>query len=305
MDYYKRYMGDYGRDTSRLSMMEHGAYSLLLDDYYSTRTPLPEDLGELYRICRATTKQEQAAVGSVAKRFFPVGEDRLRHNKRADEEIVKWEAMAEENRERGKLGGRPKKNPDGNPSGNPAGYGQDNPEETRRVSGGLEKAAVSETRRKPFPNPNPNPEPETRSLSHSLHAQNARAGEGDSPNAAGEKAANGHANQPRGDDWDQLQSLKAAYPAGTYDQADWLDAQRSIARRIDDENYTWDQVIGGVKRYAAQQVAKGNIGTQFVKSPKAFFAGITGEHPRFVEPFPLPTAQERKHPEDTGWRPTE
>lgn len=44
MNYYRRYSGDYLRDTSKLSVLEHGAYSLLLDYYYSEETPLPLDL---------------------------------------------------------------------------------------------------------------------------------------------------------------------------------------------------------------------------------------------------------------------
>lgn len=104
MDYYKRYMGDYGRDTGRLSLIEHGAYTLLLDDYYSRREPLPPDLSALHRICRATTKGEQNAVDSVAKQFFPLSDDGLRHNWRADEEIAKWNELSTEAASSGKLG---------------------------------------------------------------------------------------------------------------------------------------------------------------------------------------------------------
>jgi uncharacterized protein YdaU (DUF1376 family) len=272
MDYYKRYMGDYQRDTGDLSLAQHGAFTVLLDHYYSVRKPLPAAMEKLHRLCRATTKAEQDAVESVVDEFFKLGPDGLRHNARADEEIAKWEEFAQENREKGKLGGRPKKNPSGNPSGNPPG----NPTgsgggqvETQRVSNGLGKGAVSETRTKPYPDPNPNPRP---ILSHSL-TQSARAGEA-----------------LRGDDFEQLQLAKGAYPIGTFDETDWLEAQRSIAQWVDTRSYTWDQVIGGIKRYAAQQAAKGNLDTQFVKSPKAFFAFHPTNLPRFLEQFPLPAA---------------
>ena len=36
MIFYKRYLGDYQRDTGHLSMLEHGAYTLLLDAFYAT-----------------------------------------------------------------------------------------------------------------------------------------------------------------------------------------------------------------------------------------------------------------------------
>jgi uncharacterized protein YdaU (DUF1376 family) len=162
MDYYKRYMGDYQRDTGDLSLAQHGAYSVLLDHYYSVRKPLPAAMEKLHRLCRATTKAEQDAVETIANEFFPVSSvDGLRHNWRADEEIEKWEEFAEENRQKGKLGGRPKKNPGGNPSGNPqgnpTGSGGDNPEETQRLSNGFEKGAISKPAQNPIQNPNPNP----------------------------------------------------------------------------------------------------------------------------------------------------
>lgn len=90
MNFYKRYMGDYGRDTAHLSLAEHGAYTLLLDHYYSTEQPLPADPAALFRICRAFDKLEQRAVLSVADAFFPKSEDGLRHNARADMEVKSW-----------------------------------------------------------------------------------------------------------------------------------------------------------------------------------------------------------------------
>lgn len=116
MNFYKRFMGDYQRDTGHLSLAEHGAYTLLLDHYYSTHAPLPEDLTALYRLCRAMTKGEQSAVKSVAEQFFPVEDDGLRHCARADIELSRWEAKAEANREAGKRGGRPKQKPTKNPN---------------------------------------------------------------------------------------------------------------------------------------------------------------------------------------------
>jgi uncharacterized protein YdaU (DUF1376 family) len=166
VDYYKRYMGDYQRDTSHLSLAEHGAYTVLLDHYYSRRRPLPGAMESLHRLCRATTKLEQGAVNAVADEFFLLEDDGLRHNQRADEEIEKWEQMAQENRERGKRGGRPKKNPNGNPGGNQSGFNGDNPDETQRVSSGFEKQAFS----KPAENPlqilsqKPKPEPHPQSV---------------------------------------------------------------------------------------------------------------------------------------------
>lgn len=89
MNFYKRYPADYGRKTARLTLAQHGAYTLLLDEVYSTEAPLPGAFDELYRICRAMSKPEQEAVRAVAEKFFPLGADGLRRNQRADEEIAK------------------------------------------------------------------------------------------------------------------------------------------------------------------------------------------------------------------------
>lgn len=114
MNYYKRYMGDYGRDTGTLSLAEHGAYALLMDHYYSTEEALPPAYEDLYRICRAMKKEEQTAVMKVADKFFPMFKDSLRHNDRIDKELTKYHAKAEQNRQNGKSGGRPKTNLDDN-----------------------------------------------------------------------------------------------------------------------------------------------------------------------------------------------
>lgn len=113
MNYYRRYMGDYAKKTAALSLAEHGAYTLLLDELYSTERPLPGDYESLFRLCRAMTKAEQDAVRSVADRFFPVGSDGFRTNQRASEEIAIAQPAIEASRTNGVKGGRPRKNPAG------------------------------------------------------------------------------------------------------------------------------------------------------------------------------------------------
>ena len=108
MNYYERYCGDYQRDTAHLSLAEHGAYTMLLDTYFSVEKPLSSDLPSLYRVCRAMTRLEQQAVKAVAEQFFPVSEaDGLRHNRRADREIAKARPKIEAARINGRKGGRP------------------------------------------------------------------------------------------------------------------------------------------------------------------------------------------------------
>lgn len=89
MNFYKRYMADYAKKTARLTLAQHGAYTLLLDEVYASEAPLPSGMDALYRVCRAMTKAEQEAVKSVAALFFPINEDGLRQNHRALVEIAK------------------------------------------------------------------------------------------------------------------------------------------------------------------------------------------------------------------------
>lgn len=141
MNFYKHFLGDYARDTKGLSMIEHGAYRVLLDHTYATEQPIPNELPEIYRIAGAMTPAERKAVEKVAERFFPVNGDGRRHNKRAEEEITKHRQQVEHNRAVGSLGGRPRKKPGENPSGNP--------DETRTV-----------TRTEPGDNPSHSQKPE-------------------------------------------------------------------------------------------------------------------------------------------------
>jgi uncharacterized protein YdaU (DUF1376 family) len=117
LNYYRRYVGDYLRDTAGLSLAEHGAYTVLLDTYYATMRPLPESLDALYRLCRAMNKTEQSAVRAVAEAFFPVSDDGLRHNKRADAELGKAGAAIDTQRAGGSVGGRAKWGSGGSGSG--------------------------------------------------------------------------------------------------------------------------------------------------------------------------------------------
>lgn len=104
MTTYRRDVDAFQRDTGDLSLLEVGAYDRLLDHYYATSAPLPDDLTVLNRVCRAISDQEQAAVRVVVHRFFPRFEaDGLRHNPRADHEIkISLQAV-----EYGRKGGRP------------------------------------------------------------------------------------------------------------------------------------------------------------------------------------------------------
>ena len=71
MNYYERHLGDYAKDTGHLTILEHGAYTLLLDRIYSTEAGIPEK--DAHRLARARTAAEKAAV-AVGDTITKVGD---------------------------------------------------------------------------------------------------------------------------------------------------------------------------------------------------------------------------------------
>ncbi len=69
MHHYTRRLSD-SMSNAHLSMIEHGAYTLLLDQYYATEQPLPTDIGILCRILRASGKPEMDAIKAVLDQFW-------------------------------------------------------------------------------------------------------------------------------------------------------------------------------------------------------------------------------------------
>lgn len=87
MNYYERHLGDYAKDTVHLTIMEHGAYSILLDRYYATEAGIPAD--QVHRLARARTKEEKSAVDAVLAEFF-VLESGIWRSKRCDLDIDRF-----------------------------------------------------------------------------------------------------------------------------------------------------------------------------------------------------------------------
>jgi uncharacterized protein YdaU (DUF1376 family) len=105
MNYYQRYIGDYMRDAGHLSMLEHGAYTQLLDFFYATEKPIPNN-EDKYQIIGARTKQEKAATDKVLSNFFVLKKTGW-VNKRAQQEMKKMRAKILLAKSNGEKGGRP------------------------------------------------------------------------------------------------------------------------------------------------------------------------------------------------------
>lgn len=101
--WYPRYMADYASKTAHLSLAEHGAYTLLLDHYYSTGKPLPANAEQLHRICRAFAEHEKSAIDKVLQEFFSPESDGW-HNNKADDELKKRDEISKKRSNSGKLG---------------------------------------------------------------------------------------------------------------------------------------------------------------------------------------------------------
>ena len=120
-NWYAKYPGDYRRDTSHLTVTQHGAYNLLMDCYYATGKPLPAEIPALVRMVGCQDRKEREAVATVAEEFFPVGGDGLRHNRRCDREIEKRDEFLAEQTRKAKLGGQARWHARGDAPGKPAG----------------------------------------------------------------------------------------------------------------------------------------------------------------------------------------
>lgn len=138
VNYYERHLGDYARDTGHLSMVEHGAYTLLLDRCYATEQGIPQD--QAYRIARARTKEEREAVDVVLAEFFTL-QDGVHVQRRVQGEIEKARHRIEAARSNGRNGGRPRKKPTGFSN------------ETQEKPTGFSLGSVSETQSKALQTP--------------------------------------------------------------------------------------------------------------------------------------------------------
>ena len=97
MHYYQHNIGDYRKDTSHLSLLEHGSYRQLLDSYYLDEMPLCNDLAKLMRSHSVRSADEQQALQNVLTDFFELTEEGYVH-KRCDEIIAQYHGKSEKAR---------------------------------------------------------------------------------------------------------------------------------------------------------------------------------------------------------------
>lgn len=98
-------IGDYLKDTTRLTTEQHGAYLLLIMTYWVEGPPpdSDEDLAAITKLDLKTWKKHRAKIQA----FFRIEDGRWRQ-KRADEELERWARKKEQYAERAAAGGRAK-----------------------------------------------------------------------------------------------------------------------------------------------------------------------------------------------------
>lgn len=96
MHYYKRNLGDYAKKAGRLTMLQHGAYTLLIDSCYD-REVFPT-LEQAIEWTWASTEAEIDAVKFVLNRFFILDKDGCFVQDRILQELLQYHANADTNK---------------------------------------------------------------------------------------------------------------------------------------------------------------------------------------------------------------
>jgi uncharacterized protein YdaU (DUF1376 family) len=97
------YVGDYMRDTARLSTAHHGAYLLLIMDYW-TQGPPPDNDVELAAIIKQPIAEWRDGFRPILSKFFQIESGVWRH-KRIDAEKVRCVALIAQRKSAGLASG--------------------------------------------------------------------------------------------------------------------------------------------------------------------------------------------------------
>lgn len=85
----------------------------------------------------------------------------------------------------------------------------------------------------------------------------------------------------------RFECVQSTYPRFSGRQ-DWINAESHCRNHVGNGDATWDALLAVADRYAKHIRAKGDEGTQFVKTPGRFFAGADADA-YWRQEWPLPT----------------
>lgn len=119
MHYYEKKIGDYHRKASRLNILQHGVYNLLMDACYDCEAFPTEE--QAIDWVWAETEEEIAAVKFILKKFFNKNEDGVYIQNHIQEDLNAYKAYIAKQSTNGQKGGRPKGSKNKNKSANSSG----------------------------------------------------------------------------------------------------------------------------------------------------------------------------------------
>jgi uncharacterized protein YdaU (DUF1376 family) len=107
LPYIQLFVADYLADTMHLSASEHGAYLLLIMNYWQTGKPLLNDDARLAKICRMNFDEWQQSRDTILA-FFSEKRGYL-HHKRIDSDLERVNSKSTKASEAGKISGKQRK----------------------------------------------------------------------------------------------------------------------------------------------------------------------------------------------------
>jgi len=132
------YLGDYMKDTHRLSTEEHGAYLLLLMELWISNGILKKNPLVLSRLVRTDIRNFESVIWPALEDYFVIeGNPEVGHfisHNRLNEELFKSRERRIKASENGKRGGRPRNKPRGLPDGLPEHNPMGNPQKSSSPS---------------------------------------------------------------------------------------------------------------------------------------------------------------------------
>jgi len=106
MHYYKRNIGNYRRRTQHLSLLEHGIYNQMIDQYYLDEHALPADENRLFRMLSIKTKSEKNAARNVIADFFTLDGEFLTHPD-CQKNVEAYQSLCQRNQQNAKAPRKP------------------------------------------------------------------------------------------------------------------------------------------------------------------------------------------------------